>query len=136
TIFLIAACVSLVGAVLALMLPERPLRATVAARASQVGEEVGEAFAMPASAEGIDQLLRGLRIIADRDVQRQFIQRIVQRAGVDVSPLAAWLLLRSEYDERGATLQRLATEHRIPLARLAEGMGELATRGLVAEVPS
>ena len=49
TIFLIAACVSLVGAVLALMLPERPLRATVAARASQVGEGVGEAFAMPAA---------------------------------------------------------------------------------------
>jgi EmrB/QacA subfamily drug resistance transporter len=133
TIFIIAAVVSAVGFLLTFLLPERPLRATVAARASQVGEEVGEAFAMPVSAEAIDQLLNGLRIIADRDVQRQYIQRMVQRAGLEMSPLAAWLLLRIEYDERGASLQRLSTEHRIPMSRLDEAMRELLTRGLVTE---
>ena len=133
-IFVIAAFVAATGILLALLLPEKPLRATVAARASQVGEEAREAFAMPVSPEAIDQLLQGLRIIAERDVQKQYIERLVQSAGVQLTPLAAWLLLRAEYEE-GASLQRLSLEHRIDLARLTDAERELKTRGLVIERP-
>jgi hypothetical protein len=132
TVFLIASIIAILGFLLALMLPEKPLRATVAARASQVGEEAGEAFAMPASAEAIDLLLKGLRIIADRDVQRQYIQRVVDRAGIDLSPAAAWLVLRIERDGH-VDPQRLSAETRVPVDRIDEGLRELAARGLVTD---
>jgi hypothetical protein len=137
TVFTIAAVVAVIGAILALFLPEKPLRATVAARASQVGEEMGEAFAMPVSAEAIDQLLGGLRIIADRDVQRRFIERVVARAGLSLSPLAAWLLLRIERDGH-AHPRTLAQTHRMDEARIEAGIRELRGQGLVAgpETPS
>jgi MFS family permease/predicted transcriptional regulator len=130
TVFTVACGIAAIGAVLALLLPERPLRATVAARASQVGEEMGEAFAMPSSPEAIDRLLEGLRIIADRDVQRQFIQRIVERAGVAMTPLAAWLLLRIERDET-TDVTALAREHSIDFDRLQAARDELLTNGFV-----
>jgi EmrB/QacA subfamily drug resistance transporter len=132
TVFLIASGIALIGFVLALMLPEKPLRATVAARASQIGEEVAETFARPANAEAIDQLLRGLRIIADRDVQRQFIQRVVDRAGIQLSPVAAWLLLRIERDGHIDPAQ-LSSETNVPVDRIDAGLHELADRGFVAE---
>ncbi len=132
TVFLIASVMALVGFALALMLPEKPLRATVAAKASQIGEEVAETFARPANDEAIDQLLRGLRIIADRDVQRQFIQRIVDRAGIALSPVAAWLVLRIERDGH-VDPRQLSAETNVPVDRINAGLSELMERRLVAE---
>jgi EmrB/QacA subfamily drug resistance transporter len=132
TVFLLASVIALVGFVLALTMPEKPLRATVAARASQVGEEAGEAFAMPANAEAIDLLLKGLRIIADRDVQRQYIERVVDRAGIQLSPVAAWLVLRIERD-RHVDVPQLSAETKVPVDRINVGLSELRERGLVNE---
>jgi EmrB/QacA subfamily drug resistance transporter len=50
-VFLVAFVVGAAGFALALLLPERPLRATVAAAASEVGTEVGESFPMPSHPE-------------------------------------------------------------------------------------
>ena len=132
TVFLIASVIAIVGFVLAWLLPEKPLRATVAAKASQIGDEMAEAFARPANDEAIDQLLRGLRIIADRDVQRQYIQRVVDIAGIELSPAAAWLVLRIERD-RHVDPERLSTETRVPVDRINEGLRELTSRGLVTD---
>jgi EmrB/QacA subfamily drug resistance transporter len=130
-VFLMAAIVGVVGALLTLALPEQPLRATVAARAGDAGEGMSEAMAMLASPEGSDQLLRGLRIIADRDVQRQYIARIVERAGVNLSPAAAWLLVRVDrYGE--ADPAQLEREHAVPASRVEEGLRDLMDRGLIA----
>ncbi|MFI5227808.1 MAG: MFS transporter [Gemmatimonadales bacterium] len=130
-VFLIAAIVGLVGAALTLLLPEQPLRATVAARAGEPGEGMGEAMAKLSSPERSDQLLRGLRIIADRDVQRQFIARIVERAGVNLSPAAAWLLVRIDrYGE--ANPAQLEREHAVPAPRIEEALRDLTDRGLIA----
>jgi len=131
TVFLIASVIALVGFVLALLLPEKPLRATVAAKAGQIGEEVAETFARPANDEAIDQLLRGLRIIADRDVQRQYIQRVVDMAGIELSPAAAWLVLRVERDGR-VDPQALSSETHVPVERITEGLSELEARGLLS----
>ena len=92
TIFVVATAVALVGFVLTWLMPERPLRQTVAA-ASASGE-LGEAFAMPVDSGSEGYVLRGLAALADRDVQRQHIVRIVERAGVDLGPVAAWLLVQ------------------------------------------
>ena len=47
SVFLVAAVIAAVGFVLALLLPERPLRATVAATRRRRRHDVGEAFPMP-----------------------------------------------------------------------------------------
>ncbi len=91
-VLLVAAGVAGVGFILSWFIPEAPLRESVAAASSSVGKEAGEAFSMPAPSG--DELLHGVAIIANRDVQRAYIQGIVSRAGVDLTPSAAWLLLR------------------------------------------
>ena len=56
TVFTIAMLVAAVSAVLAWLIPEMPLRATVAAHAANVGEEMSEAMAIPLSPEGAEEL--------------------------------------------------------------------------------
>jgi MFS family permease len=50
-IFLVAAVIGAIGFVLIWLLPEKPLRETVAARAGDVGDEIGEVFPMPSDTE-------------------------------------------------------------------------------------
>jgi hypothetical protein len=47
TIFTIAFFVATAGVVVALLIPEKPLRSTVAAHAANVGEDIGDGFSMP-----------------------------------------------------------------------------------------
>jgi EmrB/QacA subfamily drug resistance transporter len=51
TVFLVATFIGFTGFVLAWMLPEKPLRDTVAARAGAVNEEIGEVFPRPGDEE-------------------------------------------------------------------------------------
>jgi hypothetical protein len=95
TVFLVASLVCATGFLLALFLPERPLRETVAATAGDGGSEAGGAFGQPTDEEAAEsQLVSAFVALADRDVQRGHIQRIVERAGETLSPLAAWLLVQ------------------------------------------
>jgi MFS family permease len=50
-VFLAAAFIALVGFTLSWMMPEKPLRSAVAARSADVGQEVGEALAIPHTEE-------------------------------------------------------------------------------------
>src|SRR5205085_7245439 len=69
TVFLVATVVALAGFLLTWLLPERPLRKTVAAATeADIGAEVGQTFAMPTDTDSLTQLLRGLSALADRDV--------------------------------------------------------------------
>src|SRR5207247_1282291 len=95
-VFLVATAIAASGFLLAWLLPERPLRATVAATAGEVGAEMGEAFPMPSDPDALEPLMRGLAALADRDVRRQYIEQVVARAGVGLTPAAAWLLVRLE----------------------------------------
>ena len=60
-IFLVAAFVAFVGFVFTWLLPEHPLRRTVAARSADVGEEMGGAMAMPAAPERYEKAGREAR---------------------------------------------------------------------------
>jgi EmrB/QacA subfamily drug resistance transporter len=132
-VFLVATAVAATGFLLSWLLPERPLRATVAATAGDIGSEMGEAFPMPSDDDPLRQLAAGLAALADRDVRRQHIERIVSRAGVQLSPAAAWLLLQLEREPAldPATLGRA---HGIEPARMEEALAELRDRGLIGEV--
>ena len=132
-VFLVATAVCGIGFVLTWLLPERPLRATVAASARDAGNEAGEAFARPSDEDAVAaHLYAALSSLADRDVQRQHILRIVERAGETLSPLAAWLLVQIE---RNADYDPYELAHRgaIPAERVTAALGELRARNLITE---
>src|SRR5205814_4990542 len=131
TMFFFAATVCGVGFILAWLLPQRPLRETVAASARDVGNETGEAFARPVDDDGVAaHLYATLSSLADRDVQRAHIERIVARAGETLSPLAAWLLVRVEAEPNVPPFE-LARERGVPPERSQAALEELRRRGLV-----
>jgi DNA-binding MarR family transcriptional regulator len=131
TMFLFAAIVCAVGFVLTWFLPERPLRATVAASAGEVGTEAGEAFARASDEDDVAaHLYATLSSLADRDVQRAHIEQIVARAGETLSPLAAWLLVQVEEEPRVSPFE-LARRQGIPPERAQAALEELRRRGLV-----
>jgi EmrB/QacA subfamily drug resistance transporter len=134
TMFIVAAAISLLGFLLTWLLPEQPLRETVAAASANVGGDMGETFPMPTSDDSLPKLLRGISILADRDVRRQYIERIVERAGVDLSAAAAWMMVRVNRDAR-ADSAALARKYDVSEERLREGLAELMARGLVVERP-
>jgi EmrB/QacA subfamily drug resistance transporter len=133
TVFLVATIVCGIAFFLTWFLPERPLRATVAAAAGEAGNEAGEAFGRPADEDAVAaQIYAALSSLADRDVQRQHIARIVERAGETLSPLAAWLLVQIErhpdYDP-----YELARNRAIPSERVTAALEELRSRHLIAD---
>ena len=131
TIFLVATVVCAIGFVLVWLLPERPLRATVAASAREAGNEAGEAFARPSDEDAVvAHLYATLSSLADRDVQRAHIEQIVARAGETLSPLAAWLLVQVEEEPQVSPFE-LARRRGIPTERAQGALEELRRRGLV-----
>jgi EmrB/QacA subfamily drug resistance transporter len=131
TVFLVATSVATVGFLLTWLLPERPLRATLSAEATEGGGMVGEAFAMPVSPDSLAELRRGLASLANREAQRQYMERLVRDAKIDLSPLAAWLLVRLE-QEPGSDPATIARAHIIGVARMDAAVDQLASRALVS----
>jgi DNA-binding MarR family transcriptional regulator len=112
-------------------MPQRALRATVAASARDTGNEAGEAFARPSDEDAAAaHLYATLASLADRDVQRAHIERIVSRAGETLSPLAAWLLVQVEREPDTVPFE-LARRRGIPPERAQAALEELRRRGLL-----
>ncbi len=131
TVFLVAAIVCAIGFAFTWLLPERPLRATVAATAGETGNEAGEAFGRPADEESAEaQLYGALASLSDRAVQRQHIEQIVARAGETLTPLAAWLLTRLERDP-GRDPLAVGHERGIAADRVRLALEELGQRALI-----
>jgi hypothetical protein len=131
TMFLFAAIVCATGFVLTWLMPERPLRATVAAAARDAGNEAGEAFGRPADADAVAaHLYATLSSLADRDVQRAHIELILSRAGETISPLAAWLLVQVEREPNKSPFD-IARGRGIPPERAQAALEELRRRGLM-----
>ncbi len=93
-VFEFATGVALVGFLLTWFVPEKPLRETVGALAEDVGQGTGEVFPMPVDARSVRRLEQALSLIAWRDTRRAYIRQVVQRAGIDLTPAAAWLLVQ------------------------------------------
>ena len=117
TMFGVAAGVALTGVALAWALPERKLRETIAAAGENAGGDAGQAFAMPSETESLPQLLRGLSVLADRDVRRKHLDVIVRRAGLELGAPAAAALLSLD---RGEPAEM-------------DGLAELTRRGLITD---
>ncbi len=133
TVFLIAMFIAIAGFALTWMVPEQPLRETIAAAAGDVGAETEQVFPLPTDTDSISKLERFLSLLASRDLKREYIHSVVARARADISPLAAWLLVRIDRDPETQP-EELARRYDIDSARLAGAAAELRDRGLVAEV--
>jgi EmrB/QacA subfamily drug resistance transporter len=136
TVFLVAAVVCAVGFVLSWLLPERPLRTTLAESARDAGTTAAETFARPEDENAVAaQLHSALGVLADRDVQRQHIEQIVRRAGVDLTPLAAWLLVERDRTPHIAP-EALGRSRGIPAERVRSALADLREADLVGPGPA
>lgn len=131
TVFLVAALFALFGFLLTWLMPERPLRETLAAAVEEdIGGDVAQAMAMPAETDPLVQVARSLSALAQRDERRRFIQQIIERAGLDLTPAAAWLLVRLEENPQ-ADLSELTESYSIERAKLQAAFADLAARKLI-----
>ena len=132
TLFLVASAVAFFGLLLSFLLPERPLRETIAAATEEdIGGDIGQAYAMPQDRDSRAYLLRGLAVLADRGVRRRYVAAVVERAGVDLSPGAAWLLVQIER-EPGVTVNELRRKGKADPIKLVASKAELLEKSLIA----
>jgi EmrB/QacA subfamily drug resistance transporter len=131
TVFLVAAIVAFFGLLMSLLLPERPLRQTIAAATeADVGGDIAQAFAMPTDVDSHTHLLRGLAVLADRDVLRRSIGAVVARARVDLTIGAAWLLVQIER-EPGVSVHELGRNAKVEASKVESGATELLNNSLI-----
>ncbi|HEU4836767.1 MAG TPA: MFS transporter [Pyrinomonadaceae bacterium] len=136
TVFVVASAMAFFGLLLSFLLPERRLRETIAAATeADIGGDIGQAFAMPQDSDSRAQLLRGLAVLADRDVRRRYVAAIVTRAGVDLSPAAAWLMVQIER-EPDVNTQELGRKGKADPNKLKSAKTELLEKSLIAPAPA
>ncbi len=126
TVFTVAAIVAAAAFLLSLVLPERPLRESVAA-----GSGIGESFAVPRDTDSLAEVSRSLGVLVGREGRRRIVERIAERAGVDLSPAGCWLLVRL-YQDPEADISALCSAFGIPAEVGASALEELVERGMVS----
>ncbi len=128
TVFLVAAPIALVAFLLTLTLPEIALRTTVQGG----GTDTGEAFAMPADRTSLQEVERQLERLLLLESRPDMYARLTARAGLELEPRPAWLLLR--FAERpSCTLPQLAERLGVEPERLRAAAQQLAERGFVRD---
>ena len=123
-VFFVAALISSVAFVLALLLPDVPLRQTSAA------EGIGETFATPSHPDSERELERVLSVVASRDQRWRAYEEWVNRAGVDIDPTEAWLLARTG-ERAPASAQQIADATGVDAEAVRRTMERLEQRGQV-----
>ena len=126
TVFLVAAAVASLGFLLALLLPERRLRESVAAGAADA-----QGSTVP-TGDSLDQVSRCLWAALSREDKRVVLTRLAGRAGLDLRAAPTWLIGRLG-ETPGADLDALARTFSVEPALLQGAFAELRNRGLVDE---
>ena len=125
-VFIVAAAVAAVAFLLSWMIEQRPLRDTVTASTG-----IGESFAVPKSGDSLAEMARALSVLIGRDARRRLVEKLVARAGVELSAAAAWLLARmSREPETG--LAELCRAYDVPFERGEQARAELLEKGMIA----
>jgi EmrB/QacA subfamily drug resistance transporter len=124
TVFAIAAAVVAVAFLIAWLLEERPLRKTIEE------PELGDAFAPPREADSLWEITRELSRLVGRERTRRFVEGVIERSEVELSPAEAWLLGRARDGE--IPTQCLYGGDEETTTRLWAGAQALRERGLLA----
>jgi EmrB/QacA subfamily drug resistance transporter len=125
TVFEVAAGVAAAAFLLSWLLEQRPLRDSVAA-----GSGIGESFAMPKDTSSLAEAARALTTLVGRDRRRQLVERLAERAGVDLSAAACWLIVRL-HEDTAADIAALCADFDLPAEVGEHGLSELVGVGLV-----
>jgi len=133
TVFIVAACVAAVAFLLSWALEQRPLRETITASTG-----LTESFAVPRPTDSLAEASRAMSVLIGREGRRELVAGLCERAGVDLSPAAAWLIVRLEEadDAHPASIPQLCQDFAIPLEAGQRGVRELDDRGLLRRDPS
>ena len=130
TVFLAAAPVAAIAFLICWLLPEVPLRKTVAAT------DPGQTFGMSTERTSAQELERGLGVLAQRQDRVALYRRIAARAGLGGLRPAACCLLARIGGNRGVTRADLAEQIGTSTANLAPSLDQLANHELVRSEPS
>jgi len=127
TVFVVAACVSAFAFLISWALEQRPLRETVAGASG-----VGESFAVPKQGDSLAEAARALSVAIGREDRRRAVEVLAQRAGVDLSAAACWLLVRLR-DDPEADVVTLCAAHDVPVDVGWKALSALEDRRLVVD---
>jgi EmrB/QacA subfamily drug resistance transporter len=130
TVFIVAAVVAALAFLLSWALEQRTLRETVAAASG-----VGESFAAPRDTDSLAEASRALSVVAGRERRRELVARLANRAGVDLSAAACWLVVRLQ-ENPAASIALLCRSFDIPLESGERALRELDARSLLARDPA
>jgi EmrB/QacA subfamily drug resistance transporter len=125
-VFVVAAVIAAAAFLLSWLLEQRPLRDT-----AEASSGIGESFAVPKPADSFAEIARALTVLIGHERRRQLVEQITARAGVDLSPAAAWLLARTSCEPETG-VEQLAASWDVPLERARAGLSELIERGMVS----
>jgi EmrB/QacA subfamily drug resistance transporter len=125
-VFLVATCVALVAFVLSWFIQELPLRATVATSTG-----VGESFAAPGETDSLREISRGLMRQAGRERTLHALEGVAARAGEEVSPAGAWLVMRAGAPDAPEDIVELRALPRVDPAGFDAALAELRDAGYV-----
>src|ERR1019366_4793023 len=106
-------------------LQQRTLRDSGAA-----GSGIGETFAIPKHTDSLAEASRALTVLVGREGRRELVERLAERAGVDLSPAACWLIIRL-HEDPAADIPALCADFDIPLEVGERALDELGARSLV-----
>jgi EmrB/QacA subfamily drug resistance transporter len=124
-VFVVAAGVAAVAFLLSFLLEERPLRESVTASTG-----IGESFAAPTPGDSLSEAWRALTVIMGREQRRRLVERIAERAGVDLSAGACWLLVRVPEDPAISVVEQ-CRRFDVPEHIGVSAMVELIDRGMM-----
>jgi EmrB/QacA subfamily drug resistance transporter len=122
-VFLVAAAIGAFAFVLTFFIKQVPLRQTVATAG------VGEAFAVPSGASSLDEIECKLSTLTRREAGRSMIERVAQRAGLELTAAQCLLLAQLDRDP-GVDLAAIAVRREIDEARVVAVADQLASLGL------
>ncbi|HEY2260000.1 MAG TPA: hypothetical protein VGH45_09820, partial [Solirubrobacteraceae bacterium] len=126
TVFSVAAAIAAFAFVLSWLLPQRRLRDSVTAS----GSGITESFAVPRPTDSLAEASRALATLIGRERRRQLVEQLAERAGVDLSAAASWLIVRLHENPR-ADIAALGRDFDIPEAVGERGLQELLHRHLI-----
>jgi predicted MFS family arabinose efflux permease len=125
-VFLVATGVMVLAFLMAWLIREMPLRKTVETAAS-----LGESLGAPVDTDSLREVTRGLIRLAGRERTLAFIASATRRAGVDLEPGPAWLLLAGGAPDAPSDLRAIRARADVPDDRFDAALAALRDRGAV-----
>jgi EmrB/QacA subfamily drug resistance transporter len=129
TVFVVAAGVAAFAFALSWLLEQRPLRDSITASGG-----IGETFAAPKPPDSMAEAARALTTIVGREGRRALVQRLAERAGVDLPPAACWLIVRLQENPQ-ADIDQLCHDYDLPVELGQQSLEELIAADLVVVAP-